>query len=174
MVEKEKDIETLKNESLEVNEPDLLDIIDIDENAPKKVREANDVYEQLKPQEKEAVTTLVAYQFKGPLPHPSILKGYEDIEKGLADRIVKMAERDQEAHIKNNDKILQFQGRDALLGSIFAFLTVIGVLIAGVILLLNDKDLAGFVTLIAGAGSIVALFLRSKDHKEDKKSDDKK
>lgn len=37
---------------------------------------------------------LTAYEesFEGPLPHPSILKGYEVVLPGSADRIIKMTE----------------------------------------------------------------------------------
>lgn len=166
---KEKNIESSEDDILDKNESDLFDIISIDEHAPKKVKDANDVYEKLEPNQKEAVTTLVRYQFSGPLPHPSILKGYDDIEKGFADRIVKMAEKDQDAQIKNNEKVLKLQGRDVLIGSIFAFITVISILVAGVILLLNDKDTAGLGTLLSGGAMLVGLFIHSKSGKEGNK-----
>ena len=45
-------------------------------------------------------TSLIAAQkrevFEGPLPHPDILQKYEQIIPGIAERIVQMAEREQD------------------------------------------------------------------------------
>lgn len=48
----------------------------------------------------EAQTQLIAAKsetFEGPLPHPDILARYENILPGIADRIVRMAEAEQNA-----------------------------------------------------------------------------
>lgn len=37
--------------------------------------------------------------FEGPLPHPEILKRYDEIVPGLAERIVAMAEKEQDARL---------------------------------------------------------------------------
>lgn len=141
------------------------DIIKIDENTPADVIEASEVVDKMEEHQKQAIATIVKYQFKGPLPHPSILKGYNDIQDGIADRIVKMAEKDQDAEIENNKQVLKYQARDSLLGAIFSFLTVMTTFIVGLILILNDKDVVGMGSLLTGIGVILKLFL-GKDKKE--------
>lgn len=64
---------------------------------------------QNKPQdknsEKKDINIYKAEMFSGPLPHPKILQKYEAVEQGLANRIVKMAE-DQENHRQKIEKQL--------------------------------------------------------------------
>lgn len=111
--------------------------------------------------------TLQAVEYQGPLPPPQMLQGYEDIEKGLASRIVAMAEKDQQKAFEHREKVLKFQGRDSFLGAIFSFLTVIVTLVVGTILLLNNKDVGGLVALITGVGTIIKLFLGDRNKKDD-------
>ncbi len=49
----------------------------------------------------------------GPIPHPDLMASYEKITPGLADRIMKMAEQNQEANIEHQKNVLNFQARDA-------------------------------------------------------------
>ena len=44
--------------------------------------------------------------FSGPLPHPDIMKGYDDIVPGAAERILKMAENQQNHRFKLEEKIV--------------------------------------------------------------------
>lgn len=43
-------------------------------------------------------------EFSGPVPHPSILQGYDNIIPGAAERILKMAEQDA-AHQREIEKL---------------------------------------------------------------------
>ena len=43
---------------------------------------------------------VTAQQFSGPVPHPEILRGYDQILPGAAERILRMAELDQKHQIK--------------------------------------------------------------------------
>lgn len=45
-------------------------------------------------------------QFSGPVPHPDLLKKYDDLMPGLADRLVIMAERSIEAEIQLQNKAI--------------------------------------------------------------------
>lgn len=79
----------------------------------------------------------------GPLPDPETLKGYDDLSPGAADRIFKIAERDQQflhayqlRQQKSNNGIF-------VLGQIFGFFLGMAAIIAAVVLTLNDKSLEG-------------------------------
>lgn len=59
-----------------------------------------DVEDNVPDVQTEAQTQLIAAKsetFEGPLPHPDILARYENILPGIADRIVRMAEAEQNA-----------------------------------------------------------------------------
>ena len=59
-----------------------------------------DVEDNVPDVQTEAQTQLIAAKsetFEGPLPHPDILAQYENILPGIADRIVRMAEAEQNA-----------------------------------------------------------------------------
>jgi len=93
-------------------------------------------------------------RFSGPLPHPSILKGYEEILPGSADRILTMAENQSKHRQKLESKVVSSNSRDSLLGVIFAFvLGVIG-LIGGVYAAISGAEILG---TIVSAGSIATL-----------------
>ena len=139
------------------------------EIASQEVQDIIDLAEKAKEGDSKAIVTMMS-AFRGPLPPPELLQQYEDIKEGLADRIVAMAEKDQEAYIEDRKTMLKYQGRDSLLGALFAFIIVIATLAIGCLLLLNDKDIAGIGVLLTGLGSVIAMFLKSK--KENKKDDE--
>lgn len=171
---KEKEITTNKESSEDANVKEFK-LLQIEKDAPPEVLEASDVVSRLDDEEKQAVAKVVEHQliesFSGPLPPPNILEGYKRVDKGLPDRIMSMAEREQESITAFRKRALELQGRDTFLGMVFAFMTILITLIGGIILLLNDKDAAGYIAIISGVVGIAGLFLNSK--KEDKKSKEK-
>lgn len=115
------------------------------------------------------VVAVHAQQYAGPIPQASEMAWYENIQAGAADRILKMAEKEQELQIeitKSNANLqrttLKLQGRDHLLGAVFSFVTVIFVVSIGVFLLLSGYDVTGFGTLVAGLGFLGYLFWPNK------------
>ena len=107
---------------------------------------------------------LVATQFSGPLPPPSILRGYDDVCPGFAERIVKMAEdegdhrRDLERQmVKSDIASAAAIPEEVRRGQIFAFLLSLAFLIAGTFLIYNGKQITG--ALVSAVG-----FLQSLQH----------
>lgn len=100
----------------------------------------------------------------GPLPPPSILAGYEQVLHGAAERIVSMAEKEQEHRHSFDNKCQRTDSRDSLLGILCAFLLGIAALFAGVIVIMRVPNKVGAVTGsvlgISGIASIVATFIR--------------
>ena len=116
------------------------------------------------------VNSLHQEYFSGPLPHPTILNEYEKICPGLADRIVAMAEKDQKHNIDIRQKSLEYQGRDSLLGSLFAFSTIFIALASGTFLIYTGNEVSGFVALISAvfAGAKV-FFGKNKENNTEEK-----
>lgn len=118
---------------------------------------------------------LISYQesvsFSGPLPHPSILQGYENILPGLADRITKMAESQSEHRKKLESRVITLDSVKSVLGLIFAFLVVLAGLGAGVYIYVVSKSVVAGLFSFIPLGTIVAAFIyqeRGKKTLEDK------
>jgi uncharacterized membrane protein len=105
----------------------------------------------------------------GPIPPPSVLKGYNDIEPGLANRIVAMAEselaHDQKVHDRIVDSEVDGSKRDhtyRLLGLGLALAALIGMMVlVGYLATINQHWLAGIFG-VGGMGAIVGMFINGR------------
>lgn len=134
------------------------------------------------PKEVEAMVTVVkrtVSMHRGPLPPVDVLKGYESILEGAADRVVKMAEREQEhRHAIDNkgmelqkthlDKEAEKTKRGQHIGGFVVTLCLIATVLLGVL----DKQAAA---AVLGGGTIVSLaivfVLGRWPHKETKEKE---
>lgn len=105
---------------------------------------------------------LVMAQFSGPLPPPELFNAYEQILPGCADRIVKLAEREQkQQHGIQNQVVaanVNAEKLGMLLGFSFQVAVIAGLFIIAAVLLLKGKDITGLVALftaVAGSGAFV-------------------
>lgn len=128
----------------------------------KTIKDGTEVIDSLPNDKRNKIKKMVAVyeSFSGPIPHPTILNMYNKIEKGFADRIISMAEKEQNSAIEHERKLLEYQSRDSLLGAIFAFVTIVLLVLLGFILILNDKNLAGYAALVVGFGSCASIFFK--------------
>jgi uncharacterized membrane protein len=65
-------------------------------------------------------TTLVHHQ--GPLPHPALLKQYDDVVPGAAERIITMAENQAQHRQELEASVIRTDTLKSLLGMVFGFL----------------------------------------------------
>lgn len=110
------------------------------------------------------VAKVIQSEFSGPIPPPNIIKGYEDILPGAAERIISMAER-QSAHRQEMERVMvNAEARDSLLGVCFAFLLGIGCLIASAIIVIYVPEKTGAISSamvgITGIASIIVGFIK--------------
>ena len=97
--------------------------------------------------------------FKGPLPPPSILKQYNTIDPTFADRIVKMAESEQE-HRKNMDiRSLEGQFRERRIGQVFGLIIGTIAIVGGVVASLSGAEISGGFIGFGGVIGLVAVFV---------------
>lgn len=66
------------------------------------------------------VLNLVRQDFAGPLPHPSIMEGYEHVLPGSAERILVMAEKQLEHRIKTESLLAKEQMKQSGRGQHYA------------------------------------------------------
>lgn len=102
--------------------------------------------------------------FAGPLPPPIALQGYEMIVPGAAERILRMAETDQQQALSLQAKVVEqeiFEGRMARWSALI--LPIFG-LSAATVLILSGHDVAGGAIGVAALGApLVAAVLRRRD-----------
>lgn len=129
--------------------------------------EVTDALNNINPEQRAIIIhyihqTQLKQSFTGPLPHPDILQGYENVQDGFAERIFKMAEEQQAHRIKCEDKIVRSTAAQSVRGQWFGFLIAILCLAASVALgFYNHEVLAGVIggtTII----SLVAVFITNK------------
>lgn len=114
--------------------------------------------------------------FRGPLPPPDILKGYEVILPGSFERILKMAEKQQEHRMSIEktivDRRTRQSGRGQIFGAILALLFGAGAVFLGYF---GHDILAGVIstTTIIGLATIFVLSKKpDKTRKENMEEDD--
>lgn len=138
--------------------------------------------EPKKEEAKSIIKAMVVMQeesFSGPIPPPAILKQYEEMQPGSADRILKMAEKQSEHRMELEKKAIGGQVDQSKRGQVFGFiLALVCIAVAFCFALFLDMKAfaSGFlsVTLVV----LVGLFLNGKvsmgkDLREKSKDQDK-
>ncbi len=114
--------------------------------------------------------------FTGPIPPFSELEKYEKILPGSADRIIKMAEKEQiQIHRHSMEsKFISFDLRYEKLGLNYGFILAFLSLIIGLVLFLFGHDWEGVVALLIPLLKIVYSFFQGQniDYDEDKENID--
>lgn len=155
------------SENLSEKEPKNLEnqIAEVEEAKAEAATAAETVGAKTAEVVKSVVVEAIRSEFSGPIPPPSIIRGYEEILPGAADRIISMAEG-QIAHRQAMERqMVMAESRDSLLGVLFAFFLGTGCIIAAVMIVFfvreNGAAIAGSILGITGVGSITSGFIRS-------------
>lgn len=116
--------------------------------------------------------------FRGPLPPPEILKGYESILPGASERILKMAEKQQNHRMHIEETIVERQTRQSGYGQIWGGVLACLFGIITFVLGYNGHDvLAGTIGTTTIVSLVVVFVLRKfpendKSNKNDKLEED--
>lgn len=126
------------------------------------------------PQVKHAQMATKVASFRGPLPPPSLLQGYDDIQPGFAERIVRMAEGEADHRRQLEQKALDADIKlshkdftERRWGQCLAFTIVLVMAAIGGYLGINGKQVVGSVFGGPAIIAIVGAFLnkkKSNDH----------
>lgn len=104
---------------------------------------------------------IYAQEYRGPLPHPGMLKEYDSVVPGAADRILASFERQQE-HRQALEKRVVFGGsRRAAIGQILGFLIALAFLAAAVFLVQDGHAVAGIILGTVDLVALVSVFVYS-------------
>lgn len=134
------------------------------ENIPKPENE------QLEPQvlkhevpEKDSKTLVHQSVFhRGPLPAPETLKKYDEIIPHGAERIMAMAEKQQEHRIEMEKIVISAQVRESNKGQYFAFTIGITGLFLGFICIILGQGVYGIIFIGGTLVSLVSIFIVGK------------
>lgn len=101
-------------------------------------------------------------EYSGPIPHPQLLREFNDVIPDGANRIMIMAEKQSEHRRNLEEKIVNANNRDSLLGIIFALVIALVIVGSGTFLLFNDKEVSGMGLLLSGIGTFITVFIVGK------------
>jgi uncharacterized membrane protein len=97
-------------------------------------------------------------QHSGPLPDPETLQRYENAIPGAADRIFKMAEKEQTNRHDHMNRELKAKFLAVFLGQTFAFLLGLCGILSGAYLVVHDKSVYGLSFFIASLGGLCGIY----------------
>jgi uncharacterized membrane protein len=111
--------------------------------------------------------------FAGPLPAPRDLQAYDDVQPGLANRIVAMAEkqvamaeRQTDHRISVESHVIHTRMRLEVWGQRGAFAISALILVAAVYLICTDRPISGFITLGTTLASLVWANRQGKNRQD--------
>ena len=106
-------------------------------------------------------------QFSGPVPHPEILRGYDQIFPGAAERILTMAELDQKHQIELESSAQHLAAKEIKRGQIFGLVVSISAFITSIASLILSFEKAAMVIVGTTVVGLVTVFLTSRSAKSD-------
>src|SRR3990167_2352961 len=114
--------------------------------------------------------TEVSQSFSGPLPPPEILRKFDEVVPGAAERIIKMAE-DQSIHRKELEKkVIDSDIARSKWGQILGFVIAITGLAVSAIIVVYGNAIAGGIIGVGTLASLVGVFMYgSKTRSEERK-----
>lgn len=124
---------------------------------------------QKKLQNSISVSAQMTELYSGPLPHPDMLKEYNEVLPGAAERILAMAES-QISHRQQMEKEeVRVSSRDSLLGIIGGFVLTAGCMGSGVAIAFAVPTSAGAVVAalmgISGIGAVIITMINGTRRK---------
>ena len=105
--------------------------------------------------------------YEGPLPAPSDFAAYKESLPSAPERIMAMAEAEQDYRHKINNKVVNFGLIESILGMCFALIAVLVCIAAATYLALNGYT-AVSLAIIGVVGTLAAIFYLKKDPTEKK------
>jgi uncharacterized membrane protein len=111
------------------------------------------------PTVEQLTITQEASSFSGPLPPPETLAEYDQISPGFANRIITMAEKEQVHRHMQDELRWPVQRKLLSRGQVFAFILSLSIVAGGIWLLLENKQISGFVTLLGAIGVVAGPFI---------------
>lgn len=115
-----------------------------------------------------AIIQTAEVQYRGPLPHPSILADYAKVDSSFPERIMKMAEDNNRAAIDHEELYLTEMLKIKKRGLTLSFSLGLLSLIAGVVFAFFDLSAVSITAILGGIAPILVASISSvKNSNED-------
>ncbi|KEZ15350.1 hypothetical protein Lp90_0792 [Lactiplantibacillus plantarum] len=124
-----------------------------DSNTPEKKGEILDKLQELPDEEKEQIFAKLE-MYSGPIPHPSILKGYEKLDPGAAKLIIENGVQESQHRRLLETKRQKRRGRMAWIVLFSLIAVTVMLLIGAFILIMNNHEIIGS---LFGAGGFMTF-----------------
>ena len=128
----------------------------------------NESEEAAAAQQVEAHSLQVSASWSAPLPPPEVFRQYEEVLLGSADRILKMAEREQEHRHAQDErefqvaqKVIDQTSKNTARGAWLGFIVLLAAITGGVFIIYSGENITGSViALLPLVGALLALIKR--------------
>ena len=117
------------------------------------------------PQEKRQVVLERLEIYQGDLPHPDILKGYQNLDPNAAQKIIDNGIAESQHRREMENKYLLGNIASHKLGQLFGFIIALVVIIGGIYLISTGKQIAGSVLTGTTALGLIGLFTGNNQNK---------
>lgn len=94
-----------------------------------------------------------------PLPPPSDLEKYENFYPGITKKFMDMTEKQQNHRMELEKTVITAGAHRMKLGQIFAFILGLTSILGGLLLLVLERNIAGFSVLIGATATLVGAFV---------------
>lgn len=98
--------------------------------------------------------------FSGPLPHPEILRAYNEVLPGAAARILEKFEAQSDHRRRIESDAVRANIQQTVLGQVFALVVLLALIGGGSFLLHEGRDIGGLATIAAAVCAAVIVFFR--------------
>jgi hypothetical protein len=133
----------------------------------KDLIEVNNIVDEVErlPHEQRQVVLQKLEIYQGDLPHPDILKGYQELYPDAAKKIIENGITESQHRRAMEDKYLSGNITSHKLGQLFGFLIALVVIIGGIYLIATGKQIAGSVLTGTTALGLIGLFTGNNQNK---------
>lgn len=155
-----------ENNSEEANKPAILD-----NNLPKKKPHQPDSQEKIEiPPKYLKILEAHLESFSGPIPTPELLKAYEDIFPGSAERIFRMAEIQAEHRQSIEKVVVNGDSRRADRGLNYGLIVALGALVVTLVLVLTGHEWAGGIIGSLDLIGLVGVFVYGSERRRSERA----
>ena len=100
--------------------------------------------------------------YSGPIPSPALMKGYAEIDPTFPDRILRMAEKSNDADIEDQHSIVRSDNFSRVFGQVLSFfLGCAGLFVAYRLARLNYASAAIITAALSGVAPILIVAIQS-------------
>jgi uncharacterized membrane protein len=104
----------------------------------------------------------VASSFSGPIPPPNVLKQYDEVVPGAADRILRMAEQQSAHRQRLEEQAIANMDRNARWGMAFGFIVILSCIAVAAYCIYKGENLTGFAMVIGSIAGLSGTYIYGK------------